>query len=139
MTLFLGSWEILFLLLIFLITVGILSSAKKTKKEIPFLSTQENPRIRGDKAKKEKYPVSNADSIDVFSTVLFYVRHDEHKEGPYNLKQIKDYPLRPDTLITTNTLGGAWYRADQFDCLKELFSIGDSYKINSDGEIIRRN
>lgn len=139
MTLMLSSWELIFLLLLFLITIRILSGAKRTKKVIPRLSPNKNLSTDDNNTKKGDSPNLNAGPIDVFSTVLFYVNHDGNKEGPYNLKQNKDYPLQADTLITTNTLNGAWYRADQFDCLKELLYTGDSYKINSDGEIIRRN
>lgn len=127
MTLMLGSWEILFLLLLFLITIGILRKVHPKRIPKSGKTQMKNGNSLG----------LNEDKIDVFSTLLFYVSHDGNREGPYNLKQIKDYPLRPDTLITTNTLDGAWYRADQFECLKELFHSKDSYKINSDGEVIR--
>ena len=130
MILFIGTQEILLLLFLLIISIIIISKNKNSSS----LPKNTSPRIN-DTLNIKTLNVSDG-TIDIYSTLLFYVNHDGNKEGPYNLKQIKDYPLQKDTWITTNTLNGAWYRADQFECLKELFEK-ESYKINSDGEIIR--
>ena len=51
----------------------------------------------------------------------YYIYLDDVVYGPYQLDQVLDFPLSPDTLITTNRLNGGWYEARYFECFAHKF------------------
>lgn len=76
---------------------------------------------------------------DFYSSLLYYVYLDDIIYGPFSLEQLKTYPLKEETLITTNTLNGSWYEAKYFECLDDLFRPNLPFRIDADGVIIRPN
>ncbi len=89
----------------------------------------------------EREPVIQENALpeapDPYSGVLFYVFLDDEIYGPFTFEQIKEYPLLEDTLVTTNTLGGEWYKAKCFECFEEMFNPHLGFRIAEDGTIIR--
>ena len=67
--------------------------------------------------------------------MLFFVRRDDKSVGgPYTYRQILgEVELTPETMVTTDSLGGDWYEAKCFECLDSRFDPG--FAIGDDGVI----
>lgn len=81
------------------------------------------------------------DSID-FGSLEYYVYFERQVFGPYDLAGIRELPLLPDTLITTNTLNNVWFHAQAFECFDDKFGTIEvaeatpRFTINEFGEVV---
>lgn len=81
------------------------------------------------------------DSID-FEALEYYVYFEKQVFGPYYLSEVRQLPLLPDTLITTNTLNNVWFHAQAFECFDDKFGIVTAdeamprFTINEFGEVV---
>ncbi|MDR2026344.1 MAG: hypothetical protein LBQ01_02145 [Prevotellaceae bacterium] len=62
---------------------------------------------------------------------------DNKVYGPFSLPELKTYPILEDTLISTDTLNGEWYEAKYFECLDDIFTAQQNFRINEFGEIVK--
>lgn len=82
-----------------------------------------------------------SDSIN-FGSFAYYVYFERQIFGPYDLAGVRQLPLLPDTLITTNTLNNVWFHAQAFECFDDKFGIVASleatsrFTINEFGEVV---
>jgi hypothetical protein len=140
---------VLVVLAFILVIVIIAASAKKKKLNnagsnlTNVALNEESQQITSSERREtpqQSLPLSpNREGIDLYSTLLYYVYFEGATYGPFDLNQLKSYPLLEDTLITTNTLNGTWYEAKYFECLDDLFMSNEKlpFTIDSDGTIIR--
>ena len=61
--------------------------------------------------------------ISIYEGDLYYIYLNDIIYGPYLLEQMQDFPLLPDTLITTNRLNGEWYEAKDFAYFAHKFRM----------------
>lgn len=81
------------------------------------------------------------DGID-FSSLEYYVYFEKQVFGPFDLAEIRQLPLLPDTLVTTDTLNNVWFHAQAFECFDDIFGRSAApesmprFTINESGEIV---
>ena len=124
-----------------ILLVVLIIMVSSNKKKTTSLQLESIDNALEDNSQKGMVDIKKYQQDDIYSKLLYYVNIDGRTYGPFNLSQLKSYPLLENTLITTNTLNGVWYEAKYFECLDEVLNPNKDlpYFINDKGEIIRNN
>lgn len=140
---------VLLAFLVILVIVVIAAGAKKKKlnsielNPINVSQIEESQQISSAQRSsgQRQNPASNSrrEQMNVYSSLLYYVSFEGGIYGPFDLNQLRTFPLLEDTLVTTNTLNGTWYEARYFECLDDIFDKTEnlSFRIDPDGVIVR--